>query len=394
MLNYLNYTPSTKRLFVRNFAHSAAFHIHGVELASTTEWNARESAPRLAVRDRQMTAMADEIVCNALKGTLDDYRDNAFTRTGLGHLLRELEYDEEKMAGAAGSRAPARGGAGVAQEVNGTRLAFRHVSGTRMAEAQAVDIHKTRTITFSEALQHGGLVPTIVGSRTIYKNLRREINALRAIIRHKEQEGEALTNGEQALQACYSLNAPDDAQLPAGAIRFLFRQSRLLRDVVIRLAIGVALTDFDMMRVSHPRLRNDPFLEQLENECREAANIVCAAFTGKFPEDLIPGKRGRAGFDVISTNRLRYLMVARFPEMQQVLEDKSRYLGFLQVLKADARERARHGAGMDAYCRRLAHAAGDTVTHGRMVPTDDPAYGRYVRHKLRSARRQEEMQTA
>lgn len=385
MLNYLNYTPSSKRLFVRNFAHSAAFHVHGVELASTVTWDDKESAPRLALYDPQMTVMADRIVCTALKGTLEDYRDHAFTGAGLGHLLRELEYDEEKLAGTAGSRAPSRNTEPEKKSAKptvsvyaGGRVAFGRVGRTTMLPAKTVDIHKTRTITFSEALQHGGLVPTIVGSRTIYKNLRREINAVRAAIRDKEQAGQHLSRGEKALQDYYPPHAPEDAQLPAAVIRFLFKQSRLLRDVVIRLAIGVALTNFDGMRAHHPRLRQDPFLDQLENECREAANIVCAAFTGKFPE-LLVGKQGREGFNEMSTNQLRHLMVARFPEMQQVLEDKSRYLGFLQALKANAREQG----GLDAYSRRLTHAAGDTVTHGRMVPTDDPAYGRYLRHKLR-----------
>lgn len=396
MLNYLNYGPSSKRLFVRNFAHSAAFHVHGSELASTTSWQERESAPKLARPDPQETQMADDLVSTALKGTLDDYRHHAFTRAGLGHLLRELEYDEEKLAGAAGSRAPARGQAAPATPAepqvsvvplpHGARVAFASVGSMQMAPAESVDIYKTRTITFSEALQHGGLVPTIVGSRTLYKNLRREVNVLRAEIRRKECAGEELSNGEKGLRACFGPRAEAQAQLPPEAIRYLFLKSRLLRDVVIRLAIGVALTDFDGMRAHHPRLRQDPFLDQLEGECREAANIVCAAFTGKFPEALVAdSKEGRAGFDAISTNQLRHLMVARFPEMQQVLEDKSRYLGFLQALKADAREQG----GMDAYSRRLTHAAGDTVTHGRMVPTDDPAYGRYLRHKLRKVLQQE-----
>lgn len=378
MLNYLNYTPSSKRLFVRNFAHSAAFHVHGAELASTVAWNDKESAPRLALHDPQMTAMADCIVSTALKNTLEDYQEHAFTSAGLGHLLRELEYDEEKLAGTAGSRTATRQ---AENPTSGWRLAFGKVGKTLILPAQAVDIHKTRTITFSEALQHGGLVPTIVGSRMIYKNLRREVNAVRAVIRNKEQP---LSRGERALQDYYAADADANAQLPAAAIRFLFKQSRLLRDVAIRLAIGVALTNFDAMRVHHPRLRQDPFLDQLESECREAANVVCAAFTGKFPEALL-GKQGREGFNTIPTSQLRHLMVARFPEMQEVLEDKSRYLGFLQALKADARERG----GMDAYSRRLTHAAGDTVTHGRMVPTDDPAYGRYLRQKLRLLLQQE-----
>jgi hypothetical protein len=387
MLNYLNYAPSSKRLFVRNFAHSAAFHVHGVELASTVSWSEKNSAPRLALHDPQMTVMADRIVGTALMGTLDDYRDHAFTGAGLGHLLRELEYDEEKLAGTAGSRAPSRGAKKSAKAKEkpkfcpiyvGERVAFARVEGVFVQPAKTVDIHKTRTITFSEALQHGGLVPTIVGSRTIYRNLRSGVNALRAAIAEKQLAGQFVTRGEMALLEYYPPNTANDAQLPAAVIRFLFKQSRLLRDVVIRLAIGVALTNFEGMRAYHPRLQQDPFLEQLESECREAANIVCAAFTGQFPETLI-GKLGRKGFDAISTNQLRHLMVVRFPEMQQVLEDKSRYLSFLQALKADARE---HG-GMDAYSRRLTHAAGDTVTHGRMVPTDDPAYGRYLRHKLR-----------
>lgn len=397
MLNYLNYAPSSKRLFVRNFAHSAAFHVHGVELASTTSWEQRESAPKYATRDAQTVQLADTVVTTALKATLDDYRDHAFTHAGLGHLLRELEYDEEKVAGTAGSRAPSRGKPSEKAEdktavpraitskplPEAEEVVFAKVRRTSMMRPKSVDIHKTRTITFSEALQHGGLVPTIVGSRTIYSHLRDEVNTLRAAIIAKTATGEGLTAAESTLLSYYREDSGARAPLPAGAIRFLFKQSRLLRDVVIRMAIGVALTDFESMRAHHFHLRSDPFLDQLEDECREAANIVCACFTGHYPEALLTGTQGRKGFNALSTNQLRHLMVARFPEMQQVLEDKSRYMGFLQTLKAAARNRTHQNTGMDAYSRRLTHTAGDTVIHGRMVPTDDPAYGRYLRQKLR-----------
>ncbi|MCH2548265.1 MAG: phosphoenolpyruvate carboxylase [Alphaproteobacteria bacterium] len=391
MLNYMNYAPSSKRLFVRNFSNSASHQVHGGELSSNITWCERERGPRIMAKDPVMAHKADTVVSKALKGTLDDYRDHAFTRAGLGHLLRALEYDEEKLAGTAGSRAPVRAQqapSGNAAEITAEvkepaasklRVEFAKVNSTQMAPAETVDIHKTRTITFSEALQHGGLVPTIVGSRTIEKNLHREVNAMRTEINEKSESGKKLSAGEKALLKCYEPGAGKDAPLPAQAIRFMFKQSKLMQDVTIRLAIGVALTDFDGMRNHHPHLRQDPFLDQLEDECREAANIVCAAFTGKYPESLVPGKKGREGFDEIPTSQLRHLMVARFPEMQQVLEDKSRYLGFLQALKADARESTANGdEGMDAYSRRLTHAAGDTVTHGRMVPTSATSGSRTV----------------
>lgn len=386
LLNYLNYPGSSHRLFSRNLATSAAYFAKGS--AKPASWQVRtgNDQPDPTLWSREQSAVehfTDEVACRALKATLEDYQSNAFTRAGLGHLLKELEYDEEKLAGTAGSRAPARGAkkaslAGFDEAELEDEVVFGKVSSTRAAELKAVDIHKTRTITFSEALQHGGLVPTMVGARTIYHHLHKELASIRQTIRDKRTVGEGLSPGERKMEELYPLNAPDNGKLPPEAIHFFFDQSRLFRDVVVRIGIGACLTDFDQLRESHPRLRQDPFVNQLEAEYRDAVNLTCMAFTGKYPEELLGQKPGEAAFAEIPTRTLRHLLVDQYPEMQQVLEDKSRYLGFIQTLKADARSR---GKTLGDYNRRLLHDAGDTVTHGRMLPADDPALGAYLHRR-------------
>lgn len=370
MLNYFNYAPSIRRQFVRAVVSGAETALPlGRPLAKSGLWRHRSGQ---LTNIPEQEAAANALVVPALKATLNDYLTYAFTTAGLGHLLKELGYDEEKEAGTAGSRTPSRPAAVVFSNVASVQAV-----NLEAAAIGSVDIEKTRTITFSEALQHAGLVPTMIGARTILANLQREMVSHRQSLREGLARGDALGVVDSEFMKLFPLRDAQQLDVPPPqAVQFLFDHSRLFRDVVVRIALGVALTDFDAIRTHHPRLKNDPFLDQLEEECRSAASLCCAALTGQYPETLLGKKR----MAEVPTATLRSLVAAQFPELEPVLADKSRYRQFIQSVKADLRQ----AEGSQTELRRLLHAAGDTVTHGRFLPADDSAYGTFLRQQYES----------
>jgi len=246
----------------------------------------------------------------AVRGAHEAY-NRFFETPGFGYFMRDIGFNTTSTAGNFSSRAGARGGKNV------------------------VDVSKMRTIGFSETLQHAGITPTWLGAQRL--------------------EG-ALEGGS------------------APAIHGMYGSSAILKDVIDRMAIGLARSDMQAIEQvafkdnagnalypSDPNAANAGSVQTRDAivaEYRAACRLVTKALTGKEPA---------IDMKTADFNTIRQSMIGLLPHLREPMEDQTVLTRSLQSLSKDVAEG-------DWHTLSLIHNAADTVHHGREPRIDDAAY--------------------
>ena len=321
LLNYFNYPGSTARLYTNNFSHAAEILKDGTSFAPH------------AKNQREYNTLAEY----ALVNTLYDYQ-KVFEGGLMDPFLTATQEDFQQV----GSRAKGRGALGDVQATN------------------------VRTITFSESFQHAGIVPTFLGAGKLDAHMRAVMQS-----QHVVKDSDLVINGS--------------GDIADKAYRALHEKSGVFRDVVDRMAFGIAMTDLDRAK-EIPGLENDEFTQNyLEEQYRAAAHIVLAAMPEVKKEGLLNPWKARLGIDTSkdSIAKIRNAVRDRLPHIQDTLEHKSAYMDGMQDIKdyikeSEPLDEKGKPSSLRTHLMALAHAAIDNVTHGRWVMADDPNHARAV----------------
>jgi len=343
LLNYFNTPGSIGRLFSRNIVHAVS---------------AKEPDPDNKQKEKP-NAIIDDIAIAALKRTLQDYQQQDFTTEKMGKILAALYYDEETKAGNRGSRAAAR-----TEETAKGKLAFATGAKVQVGALHHVpiEIKDVRTIAFSEAWQHAGIVPSWLGSKNLDKYLQEEtLNMLAqphvGYSQHAWQEFDNLLKDVSAKKPL----EPDDLQT-------FYKKSPTFKDAQDRTAFALAMTDPAALYKLQTRLAASEgpgkekvmeYMNHIMETYRSASKTTYAAFEGKL---------------MLDPRMARNLMTQALPRLAPVLVQKTDYRSFLQY----SREQLREEGKLTAHLHGIIHNAGDTISHGRYLPADDPAYGRFL----------------
>lgn len=358
LVNYFNAPSSTVRLFTRNLTHAAQrfdasgrMKVRGSERTTTFE--------RRQVPDRRPNDYMDDIAVAALKDTLVDYERDDFQKDTMGILLAVLDYEGETRAGGRGSRAAKRGQptalGDVALKPEGGRL-------PHLASLTTVDIENVRTISFSEAWQHAGIVPSWIGSQKLAQHLLerakekfRVVSASTIRIDLSTPEGKAKARFLQEFANIASQGRLTEAQLSA-----LYEKSPVFRDAQDRSAFALAMTNPNSLKWLTTRLERLPedeairkakaYMAHLQETYQQAGELACASLTGRKLESDI-----------------KTSVTSALPMLEDDLRHKAAFRDFLLFAKL---------GGMDEHQRGVLHNAGDIVVHGRFLAADDPTYGK------------------
>ena len=339
LLNYMNYPPSQIRLNTRQMVHSAE---HALREKTQSDIPQTKSTP--------IQKAADRIALDALKMTLPDYQENIFQPERIGIVLGALEDKNGNNSSRAPTREPLK-------SPDENKMAFEKVKDVKMGgQIRYVSPFTQRTITFSEALQHGGLVPTWLGAHTLKENI------LTACKAHWHEFGH-LTRQELSNAGL----KPNSTELPAKAVRFLYQNSPTFKDVMDRFAFGGAQSNLEGLLELHPELNQEKaFIDHLKEEYRAAADLSFAALCGSYPESHIQKDNGE-----ISLSQLRQAMLSSLPHLDERMQHKTAYMDLL--LSASAIWKG----DLSDHELRLLHLAKDISTHGRYLEADDPAMGKH-----------------
>ena len=363
LVNYFNYTPSVTRLFPRVIAN----------MANNTANSNDKNAPH-ANRPKYYNVFSNEVAREALQATLTDYEQNVFKDDAIGVVLGQLGsgHEREGRAGAAGSRAQRGRSPTENASPELQRTAFAIVHSTSMGGVKKVNPNSIRTINFSEMLQHGGLVPTWIGSHGLEHNLLEAIAKKTGEL--SQSAGDLETHHEDSYKrqkrdfTTHCRDSSTDAPINPKHVKYLYDSSPVFKDVIDRMAFGVAMTDMDQVEKLHPELRNETignkkFLDRLEEEYKGAAKLCYAAFTGSSPVIAQDSP------DSLNAS-LRFAITKQLPHIEALVNDKTAYRDLFLQAKAEWRREEQ----FDPHLDKLIHSGIDDVMHGRFPPADDIEY--------------------
>ncbi len=352
LVNYFTAPSSTVRLLSRNIAHAATrFEKDG------DGWKIRnrseENAESIARNMRKPFQLLDEIATEALKKTLTDYERDDFDKDKMGAMLAVIDYKGENRAGARGSRATERGKA----------LAFANVDSTKagiikpidiLKNLKPIDIKKVRTISFSEAWQHAGIVPSWLGSKNLGKHLLEET---------KKHLDEIKASKNPTIRSQFGTISEATETLTPEQVQLFYERSPTFRDAQDRSAFAIAMTDphsiewidkrLDLMNTMelHPGIvaNGRQYLGHMRETHMKAAQLAHESLTG-----------------VALDGSPREAMTSALDRLTDDIGRKAHYRDFLLYAKIQ---------GTSEHDRGVIHNAGDTVVHGRFLAADDPTYG-------------------
>lgn len=367
LVNYFTAPSSTVRLFTRNFTHAASrFERDG------DGWKLRQRAAESTfdigpiVRDRRPNPLMERAAIAALKDTLVDYEQHDFKKEAMGMALSVLDYDGETKAGKRGSRGGDRSGrveSAHDQAANQISKRLAHLNG----DIKPVAIEGVRTIGFSEAWQHAGIVPSWIGSQNFTKHLLKRIREVKAEV---DGRGTDLNILEREFNKYFRSVDEKTESLTPEQLNAMYEKSASFRDAQDRIAFGVAMTNPDSlgwlerkMKMLTVRAADQDeeaknyaqkgweYVGHLKDTFRQAAAVSHASLTGR----------------EASGAKISEQVAQALPRLSDDIRNKSNYRDFL--LFAKVRE-------LDDHQRGVLHNAGDSVMHGRFLAADDPMYGR------------------
>jgi hypothetical protein len=369
LLTYFNDPRSTERFFSRNLSHMATMAARTADKPVAVETSGTNPPEKTDI-------VAERIVRAALKKTWETYKAQDYRTTAMGNLLSLLGYHGEVRAGGRGSRAGARG--------KGKEESKRF---------EPVNIDDVRTIGFSEAWQHNGILPTWVGAHELECFLKEEVHALA-----KKSDK---TPEESAFLERFS-PVTHDAPLKATQLNYLYKTSPTFRDSQDRAAFGHALSDMASFEaIVEKRLAKVEEQEQLRSQelplPKGEKELPHMGFDQKlgirdYVRELIRdysttariAYAARTGRDL---DRRDYELDERKPNLSERIAETWQEITRQALPFLDEDIRAKRGyrdlllhmrvndEALDDHQRGLVHGAGDAVMHGRWLAADDPAYG-------------------
>jgi phosphoenolpyruvate carboxylase len=283
LLNYFNQPHSAVRLIGRNLAANALAIKDG-----------RHQQPMMTDADRQ--------VLQPLKNTIARY-EPFFQNANFSKFLGAVGYHDLQRYGNWSSRAGGRGNSVLDDEL-------------------AV---KSRTIGFSETLQHAGMLPVFIGIEGLKNDLKDR----------------------------------NPAQLHT-----LYHDSSLFKDVIDRTLYSLSRTSFSQLQ--YMAAGQNEILQKVMRDYNEAYEIAMEAYTGKTLSDL-PAVDARYASEPKESQRRHHVIQEVFPQSSKFFMDQDRLT------------RSMHGMrtlwlppkGHDLMGSHL-HNIGDSVHHGRNWLIDDP----------------------
>jgi hypothetical protein len=360
MLNYFNFPSSNVRVFTRGFVDSAErFEKIGEHwlYKNRSSDNGTTPGAKTEKRDTNYHPIMDAIAIAALKGTLKDYQDNDFKDTKMGILLAALDFEGEKAAGTAGSRAGQRGSA-----------AFATSESTQAGKfVDMVNVDKVRTITFSKTLQHMGIVPSWIGSESLAANLFEQARSQWLAISNMP-EGKANADEKSFYNKFKGIEK--SSSLSPQQINLFYHTSPTFKDAQDRSAFALAMTNPDMLHGLYERI------QQTNWRPEEKAGIVAQGV--KYVDRILKtyeeaGRFALAARKAVPIGNYTVQMATRdkaLPHLKDDITRKSDYRDFFIAAKAMG--------GLDPNQRRITHNGIDIAMHGRFLLADDPKFGGHV----------------
>lgn len=287
LLNYFNLPQSSVRLISRNL-----------------------SANALAIKHRKRHSIMtseDQAVLPALMETIPGY-ESLFQDERFSDFVGEAGYTEQQRAGNFSSRASARAGAPA-----------------------KVSVPNTRTISYSETLEHAGIVPIWIGAK-----------GLRDSLQHHLAQGGPLT---------------------PGLLHHYYEKSPLFKDVVDRLLFSAARSSFSPLQ----RMNGHPLMQRLTEEYDEAFGIAVEAYTGKEADSFTLKEAAKPAVGKAGEER-RLVIQEAFNHTQDFFADQDRFMRNVHAMRALWLPKDWDNAMGNA----VLHNMTDTVHHGRNWLIDDP----------------------
>lgn len=288
LLNYFNLPHSMARLIDRNIANSAE------KLKS----NGRK--PMMNAHDKPIYA--------ALMQTIPPYEER-FKSPEFSAFIEKIGYKEQQQYNFS-SRAGARG----------------------VTTDAPVDVQKVRTISFSETLEHAGIVPVWIGAKGLREHLQTQLG-----------------------------------EITPTKLHTYYQQSPLFKDVIDRMLYAVARTSFTPIKHIEG-MKEDPMLAELMSEYDEAVQLSMEAYTGQSIQKPLHDD----AFGLAKAQR-RLVVQEAFSHVRDFFADQDQLMRTTHEIRRNwlpPVDEARFIPGA------LMHNAMDTVHHGRNWLIDDPAAAR------------------
>jgi len=288
LLNFFNLPQSTTRLITVNLSNNAL-------------------ALKKNNRSSMMTA-EDRAVLPALLETIPRYEE-VFQDERFSQFVAEAGYTEQQLAGNFSSRAAARDGAPA-----------------------KVSVPNTRTISFSETLEHAGIVPIWIGARGMRDSLKT----------HLARGGE----------------------LTPELLHEYYEKSPVFKDVVDRLLYSTARSSFTPLQ----RMKDHPLMQRMTEEYSEAYSVAMEAYTGKAADSFRLPAHPETPATTTSDQRKTVIQEV-FPHVADFMSDQDRLMRSVHAMRAlwlpsDSDKRYVPSA--------LLHNMMDTVHHGTNWLIADP----------------------
>ena len=399
LVNYFNQPGSITRLLTRTMTHGAKNERdtrHGNGVDGAEKWRTNN--------------VADDVAIAALTGTLHEYEAKDFPDpeqknllNKMGVLLTALGYKDEAFVGNIGSRSASRTG-GV--DVEKPMVVFDvdkktdNITVQMGAAFTPVKPYDVRTIGFSEAFQHNGLVPSWIGSDALEEHLKNAISRQWEEL-HKKKTDHTKDEKEFLEQFTTKEGGPP-TELNREQLAWLYHRSPAFRDAQDRAAYGIAMTDpdalnaiKDMFTRTEPDLKpsqlqaykqwGHSYMDRLGKTFTHAGSLVEMALwrkngeNGKAtqPNGVLPSFQ-----ELIKRDKqadIREAVIQALP-LENQIRIKDAYRDFLMYMKPRLK---RDDPEIYWAQRGLIHNAGDTVVHGRMLAADDPRFGRAQRDLIK-----------
>lgn len=361
LVNYFNLPGSNERVFTRNI-------VHGAEMFE------REERRGPGHNRMPPNGIMDDVAIAALKKTWQDYAAEDFKTNTMGVLLAALDYDGETKAGNHGSRASSRGSA------------FGKVGKVELGTLVPVKIDKVRTIGFSEAWQHAGIIPSWIGSQRLAEYLHDElVHKVQDIREHpkmSEQEKEFL----EQVKRSGSLSA--DMPLTPGQIHMFYQGSPTFKDAQDRAAHALAMTDPEALKWLERRLEREA--EAGEKRAAKGQKVPQghAGYVAQAQRYMagIMQTHKKAGTLALAAQKgepanghdVQRVLTESLERLTDDIRNKIGYRDFLLYAKLKG---SKMNDALSDHQRSIVHNAGDTVVHGRFLCADDPAYGKALKQQ-------------
>jgi len=264
-----------------------AFLGENIANALQAERRARQSAEARGTDEdfRLRRALDHPAILEPVIAAVPSYADLYFRNPMLGLMLAQVfGYRENKLSGTLGSRSGGR-------------------SANRFEAIYLDPVKGTRTIGYSEVLQHGGLNPNFIGAGQLYQQLL-------SLSDPEREGGEDLTVLKQEI-------CRDGASATARLNR-LYRGSQALRDILDRIAFAIATTDFDEVwdRASHDydldgpdKVRRIRFLTEDRSAIAENFEEVKRPALGDLESEAARARESVTGF--VAALELEFRQAAR-----------------------------------------------------------------------------------